>query len=453
MTQTNRFSSVAVPRQMLQNAGENCGRLEEQSGRSVAFFSCFAEVTLGTELSPGVKSFHHTTTSAQPLSFNHSSSHQDTTAHFNSTGSPKTTPISHSTAVQTTDQSQVTTGPGHHTTAQAGETTIQVTSQKSPTVLSTTSADNTTAAGPATTQAMEMVTAAVKSTTVHFISSTKQGRTHVSTEMTATATNSTIKHTPPNTQMTSAAVTATTTTMETGKPTTGSGNLTTLPKSLTATTTTNTTTIHPETQTTIPSTTRTVRPTLAPHPSPIPTGTYTVSNGNQTCIKAVMGLQLMAQNTQNGRLIKIQIDFSEGLDIASCNESKKCQLLGLDSEQDPVYYVSKTEARLELSSGGMLYYAAIKEKLFTTKLGNSFKCASKQTFSLEKNFQILFVNVQLQAFDIAGNQFGKEEECFPDKKSKAAPVAVGLSILGLFVIVFVTFLISRRKPHRGYQRI
>lgn len=55
----------------------------------------------------------------------------------------------------------------------------------------------------------------------------------------------------------------------------------------------------------------------------------------------------------------------------------------------------------------MLYYAAINEKLFTTKLGNSFKCASKQTFSLEKNFQILFVNVQLQAFDIAGNQFGK----------------------------------------------
>lgn len=56
---------------------------------------------------------------------------------------------------------------------------------------------------------------------------------------------------------------------------------------------------------------------------------------------------------------------------------------------------------------GMLYYAAIHEKLFTTKLGNSFKCASKQTFSLEKNFQLLLVNVQLQAFDFVDNQFGK----------------------------------------------
>lgn len=62
---------------------------------------------------------------------------------------------------------------------------------------------------------------------------------------------------------------------------------------------------------------------------------------------------------------------------------------------------------LSLCLPGMLYYAAIHEKMFTTKLGNSFKCASKQTFTLEKNFQLLFVNMQLQAFDIVGNQFGK----------------------------------------------
>ncbi|KAF2975703.1 hypothetical protein EK904_014016 [Melospiza melodia maxima] len=58
---------------------------------------------------------------------------------------------------------------------------------------------------------------------------------------------------------------------------------------------------------------------------------------------------------------------------------------------------------------GMLYYAALNEKLFTTKLGNSFKCASRQTFPLEMNFQILFVHMQLQAFDIVGDQFGKGE--------------------------------------------
>ncbi|KAM6389149.1 lysosome-associated membrane glycoprotein 3 [Pluvialis apricaria] len=420
------------------------------------FSSCFAEVGMGVELSPETTSFHHTVTSAQLLY--RSSPHQGTTVHFNSTGSLKTTPISHKTTMQTTDQRQVTTAPGHHTTTQAGATTIPVTSQKSPMVVPTTSADNTTAAGQATTQAMETVTPAGKNTTLHPMSSTKEARTHLSTEMTVAATNTTIKHATPNTQMTSAATTTTATTTQTVKSTTGSGNQT-VPKSSTATAMTNTTTIHPETQTTTPSTT-TVRPTLAPRPSPIPTGTYTVSNGNMTCIKAVMGMQLMAQNTQKKQMEYLAVNPNVTQTSGSCGTAQSELNITFSGgfinftfvKQAPTYYVSKIEAGLQLSEGTH-YNAAIHEKLFTAKLGNSFKCARKQTFGLEKNFQLLFVHMQLQAFHIVGNQFGKEEECFPDKNSKAAPIAVGLSILGLFVIVFVTFLISRRKPQRGYERI
>ncbi|KAM6127213.1 lysosome-associated membrane glycoprotein 3 isoform 2-T2 [Phoenicopterus ruber ruber] len=425
-----------------------------------AFSSCFAEVALGVELSPETTSFHQTATSAQPLSLYHSLPHQGTTVNFNSTGSLKTTPISHRTAVQTTDQPQVTTAPGHHTTAPAGATTIRVTGQTSPTAVSSTAADNTTAGGQATAQARETVTPAVKNTTLRPVSSTKQARTHVSTEVTAAATNMTVNHTTPKTHMTAAAITATATTTRTVKPTTGSGNQTTAPKSPTATAMTNTTTVHPGTQTTVPSTRMTVRPTLAPRPPPIPTGTYTVSRGNRTCIKVVMGLQLMAQNTHK-QMEYMAVNPNATETSGSCGTVQSELNITFSGgfihftfvKQAPTYYVSKIEARLQLSSDGMLYYAAIHEKLFTTTLGNSFKCASKQTFGLEKNFQLLFVNMQLQAFDIVGNQFGKEEECFLDKNSKAAPVAVGLSILGLFVIVFATFLISRRKPHRGYERI
>ncbi|XP_063195108.1 lysosome-associated membrane glycoprotein 3 [Chroicocephalus ridibundus] len=409
-----------------------------------AFSSCFAAVALGVELSPETTSFHHTATSAQPLSLYHSSPHQDTTVHFNSTGSLETTPV------QTTGQPQVTTAPAHHT---AGAATTQVTGQTPPTVVPTTSADNAT-------QALETVTAAVENTTSHSVSSTKQAA-NVSTEMTVASTNSTINHTTPNTQMTTAATTTTAATMQTVKPTTGSGNQTTAPQSPTTTAMANRTTIRPGTQTTVPSTTTTARPTLAPRPSPIPTGTYTVSSRNRTCIKAVMGLQLMAQNAQKKQMEYMAVNPNATQTSGSCGTMQSELNITFSGgfiiftfvKEDPTYHVSKIESRLQLSSGGMLYYAAIREKLFTTTLGNSFKCASKQTFGLEKNFQLLIVNMQLQAFDIVGNQFGREEECFPDKNRKAAPIAVGLSILGLFVIVFVTFLISRRKPHRGYERI
>ncbi|KAM6305081.1 lysosome-associated membrane glycoprotein 3 [Aegotheles albertisi] len=427
-----------------------------------AFSPCFAEVSLRVEPSPEAISLHHTATSAQPLSLYHSSLPQGTTVHFSSTGSLKTTPTSHRTTMQTTEQHQVTTAPGHPTTAQEGATTTQVTSQKSPMVVSTMPAANATAASQATTQAMETATPAVNNTTVQPVSSTKQAGTHGgSTEMTAAATNTTINHTTPNTQMTTAAITTTAITMQTVKPTTESGNQTTAPKSSTATAMTNTTTIRPGTQTTTPSTTMTVRPSLAPQPSPIPTGTYTISSGNMTCIRTVMGLQLMAQNTQKKRMEYMAVNPNATQTSGSCGIMQAALNITFSGgfisftfvKQAPAYYVSKIEMGLQVSSEGILYYAAIHERLFTTKLGNSFKCASKQTFGSEKNFQLLLVNMQLQAFDIVDNQFGKEEECFPDRNSRAAPIAVGLSILGLFVIVFVTFLISRRKPHRGYERI
>uniref|UniRef100_A0A672UHC2 Lysosome-associated membrane glycoprotein 2-like luminal domain-containing protein n=2 Tax=Strigops habroptila TaxID=2489341 RepID=A0A672UHC2_STRHB len=415
---------------------------------------------LGVKLSPETVPFQHTATS-QPFPRHRSSPHQGTTVHFNSTGSFKTTAMSHRITVQTTDQRQVTTAPGHHMTDQAGATTTEGTSQKSPTVISTISADNTTAAGQNTTQAMETVTPVVKNATIHPVSSTKQARTCVSTEITAAATNTTIKHTTPNTQMTATAINTTATTMQTVKPTTGSGNRTTLPESPIAPAMTNATTIRPGTQPTISSTMITARPTLAPQPSPIPTGTYTVSSGKKTCIKAVMGLQLMAQNAQKKQMEYMIINPNATRTFGSCGMVQSELNITFSGgfinftfiKQAPRYYVSKIETRLQLPSEGMLYYGAIQEQMFTTKLGNSFKCASKQTFNLEKNFQLLFVNMQVQAFDIVGNQFGKEEECFPDKNSKAAPIAVGLSILGLLLIVFATFLISRRKPQRGYERI
>uniref|UniRef100_A0A8C3KA90 Lysosome-associated membrane glycoprotein 3 n=1 Tax=Calidris pygmaea TaxID=425635 RepID=A0A8C3KA90_9CHAR len=406
---------------------------------------------MGVESSPETTSFHHTATSAPPLSLYQSSPHQGTTVHFNSTGSLETTPVSHGTAVRTT-------APAHHVSE---DTTTQVTGQTSPAVVSTPSADNATAAAQATTQVMGMGTPAEKNTTILPVSSTEQTRTCVSTNMTMVPTNTTVNHTAPNTQMTTAATTATATTTQTVKPTTGSGNQTTAPKSPTTTATTNTTTVRPGTQTAVPSTTTAARPTLAPQPSAIPTGTYTVSSGNGTCIKAVMGLQLMAQNPQEKRMEYLAVNPNATQTSGSCGTAQAEMNITFSGgfinftfvKQPPMYYVGNIESGLQSFSGGMLYYAAIRDKLFTTRLGNSFKCVSKQIFALERHFQLLFVNMQLQAFDIAGNRFGTEEECFPDKNSRAAPIAVGLSILGLFVIVFVTFLISRRKPHRGYERI
>ncbi|XP_009087667.3 lysosome-associated membrane glycoprotein 3 isoform X2 [Serinus canaria] len=409
-----------------------------------AFSSCFAEMALGVKLSPETTSFHQMATSAQPLSLYHSSPHQSTTVHFTSTGPLQTTPMSHRTTKQTTEQLQAASAAGQHTAAQAGAGTT-----------STAPADSPSTAGQATTPAMPSLPAAVRNTTTPPVSSTRHGRgARVTTATAAVATNTSLKHQTASTQGAAATSASAATSTQSKGQTTATGGPT-------ATAMTNTTGTHAGTQTAPTSPASTVRPSPTPQPSAIPTGTYTVSDGNGTCVKAVMGLQLMARNTQQEQMEYVTVNPNATKISGSCGMMQSELNLTFSGgfvnvtfvKQAPSYSVTKIESRIQLSSEGMLYYAALNEKLFTTKLGNSFKCASRQTFSLEKNFQILFVHMQLQAFDIVGNQFGKEEECFLDRNGKVAPIAVCLSILGLFVIVFATFLISRRKPQRGYERI
>lgn len=252
-----------------------------------AFSSCCAEVALVAKQSPQTTSFHHAVTSAHPLSLYHSSPHRGTTVQSNSTDS-----MSHTT-VQRTGQHQVTTTSAPYVTAQAGAATRRAAGQTSPTAVTTTAA-NATAAGQTTTQAMETITPTVKNTTVYSTAPANQTTTHAST-----ATNTTMKNTTSEKQMTTTARTSTA--KKIINPTTASTNRTTTPKSPTTTAMRNMTTVHPRIQTTTSTSTVTVRPTLAPQPSPIPTGTYTLSSGNKTCIKAAMGLQLMVQNKQKVR--------------------------------------------------------------------------------------------------------------------------------------------------------
>ncbi|XP_005525247.1 PREDICTED: lysosome-associated membrane glycoprotein 3 [Pseudopodoces humilis] len=406
-----------------------------------ALSSCFAEVALGVELSPETTSFHQMATSAQLLY--HPSPHQNTPLRFNSTGPLQTTPMSHRTAEQTAEQLQATSAPGQHTAAGAGAGTV-----------STTAADNPSTAGQVTTPAIPSVTAAGKSTTSPSVYSSRHGsRPRVSTGTAAAATNTSLKQETASTQGTGATSAAAAGSTRSQRQTTATGGPTATAVTSTAT--------HAGTQTAPTSPGSTVRPPPTPQPPAIPTGTYTLSDGNGTCVKVVMGLQLMARNTQQEQMEYLtvnpnatKISGSCGIVQSELNLTFSGGFVNITFEkQAPSYSVTKIESRIQLSSEGMLYYAALNKKLFTTKLGNSFKCASRQTFTLERNFQILFVHMQLQAFDIVGNQFGKEEECFLDRNSKVAPIAVCLSILGLFVIVFATFLISRRKPHRGYERI
>ncbi|NXE62721.1 LAMP3 protein, partial [Calcarius ornatus] len=164
-------------------------------------------------------------------------------------------------------------------------------------------------AGQATAPVAPSLTAAAKNTTSAPVSSTRHGRGPlVTTATAAVATNSSLKHDSERTQGTAAPTASAASSTPRAGPSTRSRRQTTATGDPTATAVTNTTGTPAGTQTAPTSPASTVRPPPTPQPSAIPTGTYTVSDGNRTCVKAVMGLQLMAQNTQQEQMEYVTVN-------------------------------------------------------------------------------------------------------------------------------------------------
>ncbi|NXR93376.1 LAMP3 protein, partial [Hypocryptadius cinnamomeus] len=177
-------------------------------------------------------------------------------------------------------------------------------------------------AGQATTPAMPSLTAAVKNTTTAPVSSTRHGKgPRVTTGTAAVATNTSLKHETESTQ--GAAATSASAAPRTRRA--GPSTQTTAAGGPTARAVTNTTGTHAGTQTAPTSPASTVRPPPTPQPSAIPTGTYTVSDGNGTCVKAVMGLQLMARNTQQEQMEYVTVNPNATKISGSCG-MVQCEL-------------------------------------------------------------------------------------------------------------------------------
>ncbi|NXK60517.1 LAMP3 protein, partial [Sylvietta virens] len=158
-------------------------------------------------------------------------------------------------------------------------------------------------------QASASVTAAVGNTAAPSVSSTGHGGPRVATGTTAAATNTSLEHETARTQGAAASTASAAASTHRAGPSTGG---------TTAAAVTNTTATHAGTQTVPTSPASTVRPPPTPQPSTIPTGTYTLSDGNGTCVKAVMGLQLMAQNIEQEKMEYVTVNPNATKISGSC---------------------------------------------------------------------------------------------------------------------------------------
>ncbi|XP_062987507.1 lysosome-associated membrane glycoprotein 3 [Elgaria multicarinata webbii] len=383
-------------------------------------------------------------------------------------------PYSQSETSATELSRQETTQPVNQITHSVGEAKIITTGsvqpvnqiagqpQAKPAVASkVTSANLTYLSSQATIHTVVKTTADAKRTVRQFEPPVDQPGIYRAIKETAVTQRTTAKPEPPRSQKMAIPV---------QPATTDNANKTILettnkhPAYLSKEATTNRATLHKNmtsVMTTAPLSTAPVGPTLQPKPSPAATGAYNVSNGTAECIKALIGLTMIVKKRNTSNLEYFNIDPNTthttgmcGIQLSTLNISFHGGFMRFTfTKNGEVYYVSVIEANFTVPSEGSLYSGIKAGKLFSAPVGKCFKCFSVQTVDMANNFQLLVVNSQLQAFDIVGNQFGKEEECALDRNKKVIPVTLGLSLAGLFVIVLVTCVIYRRKPNRGYDRI
>nr|XP_021530177.1 probable guanine nucleotide exchange factor MCF2L2 isoform X4 [Aotus nancymaae] len=205
-------------------------------------------------------------------------------------------------------------------------------------------------------------------------------------------------------------------------------------------------------------------PTLAPQPTSARTGTYQVLNGSRLCIKAEMGIQLIVQDKESVFSPRRYFNIDPNATQASgnCGTRKSNLLLNFQggfvnftfTKDEKSYYISEVGAYLTVSDPETVYrgmqHAVV---MFETAAGHSFKCVSEQSLQLSAHLQLKTTNVQLQAFDFEDDHFGNADECFRDRNRREIPVALGLSITGLLVILLTACLVARKRPSRGYGRM
>ncbi|XP_030594624.1 lysosome-associated membrane glycoprotein 2 isoform X3 [Archocentrus centrarchus] len=288
------------------------------------------------------------------------------------------------------------------------------------------------------------------------------------TTVPTTAPNTTVPTTAPNTTTPTAPTTAPNTTTPTA-PTTAP-NTTTPTTAPNATTPTTAPTTAPNATTpmtaptTAPNATTMTTPKTTPVTTPVPTlpvpttGNYSikVDENSTACLLANFGLRIAVK--QGEKLLDMNFDPSGASVSGSCgiNSSE----LVLKSKEMTINFTFTNDTKkfrlhalnVSLTSGSPV--GSTNLSLWEASVGSSYMCNKEQTFNITDSLTIYTFSLHVQPFGVQKGVFSTAEECFLDSDlSFLVPIAVGVALSFLIILVLISYLIGRRKSRTGYQSV
>uniref|UniRef100_A0A2K6PRZ2 Lysosome-associated membrane glycoprotein 2 n=1 Tax=Rhinopithecus roxellana TaxID=61622 RepID=A0A2K6PRZ2_RHIRO len=216
-----------------------------------------------------------------------------------------------------------------------------------------------------------------------------------------------------------------------------------------------TSTVAPTIHTTVPS------PTTTPTPKEKPeAGTYSVNNGNDTCLLATMGLQLNITQDKVASVININPNTTHS--TGSCRSHTA--LLRLNSstikyldfvfavKNENRFYLKEVNVSMYLVNGSVFSIANNNLSYWDAPLGSSYMCNKEQTVSVSRAFQINTFDLRVQPFNVTQGKYSTAQDCSADDDNFLVPIAVGAALAGVLILVLLAYFIGLKRHHAGYEQ-
>jgi lysosomal-associated membrane protein 1/2 len=286
----------------------------------------------------------------------------------------------------------------------------------------------------------------------------KTTTTSTTTEVTSSSTV-----TEPTTSDVTTERTTESTTQSTTVPVTTTISTSTVPQ-----TTTSTTTVAPTTTAPIITT-----PSPTPKPS-IGLWNWTDASTNQTCVMVQMAIQLEFNYTANDGSLKntthnVPYDVHQKIEGTCGNDTQSitvqtgfCNFTIEFTKENDKFELSSVLFSIDTTglpdSKNETVTISHKKNEFVTPLARSYYCTKQQTLSanetspVSSTAKIIMSHVQLEAFHIKTKEFSAAKDCDSSDSTDVVPIAVGISLAALVVVVLIAYLVARRRSAaRGYM--
>nr|XP_046178929.1 lysosome-associated membrane glycoprotein 2 isoform X2 [Oncorhynchus gorbuscha] len=218
-----------------------------------------------------------------------------------------------------------------------------------------------------------------------------------------------------------------------------------------------TTTVAPTT-----TVTTTAAPTSTPTlPTPT-TGKYSIATdvNSTACLMATFGLQIGYKQGDKEETINLVPNMTE---VGGACRANSSDLMLTSDTITIVFMFSNDGKKFQLhalnvtvipATGAPVVAVNTNMSIWAAAVGSSYMCNKEQTLNVTDTLTLYTFELRVQPFEVNKGEFATAVECFMDSDlSFLVPIAVGVALSFLIILVLISYLIGRRKSRTGYQSV